>query len=639
MGLLPYARRCSSIMRLSSVAVEGFRSLREVEVKLTGMTVEIGPNGSGKSSFLTAVRLLMDPSLKVTDADFTRDGAGARSVDEITVTGVFELLPEEHELFLPLVVDNCLTISRVFADAGKGEYKCARKGVRAFVQIRSQATGHTNDFNALVAIGQYAGLATASNKQEALLRMTEWEAGHPAELENVLDHFDRMEEVRSRCAFVFVGATSDPIAEVQPSKGTLRFLLESLVDLAAVDEKLQAAVQQSTQAVAEIIQAEGASLEQASHNVTNSIANLSPGLQIRVRWIPPADLRSPMPNMDVTVIGTDGLETDLSLQGHGTQRSVLLALFGALAETGGSETVQRHVLFVIEEPEAFQHPLSARHLAQTLFQLTERGYRILTSTHSPYFVQAKWLEGVCLFHRSYDLTDVSTSIHPLSLDGIAQRLENAGAGSGFTEESTRARLMQIVDATKTEGLFARVVVLVEGVEDAALIRAAGSIEDATFDEAGIAIVAADGKTNLPLLLALFAEAAIPTYVVFDLDREVETTEADEKAEQTIIGLLGKDGLELEDTLIEDSFACSRTTLAALIRGEIGTRFEELFAAKRAELGYKAEQGKKSQAVLEAILTQLAAEGLTSASLTSLIEKIRSLAGGQTGRAESDLLTS
>lgn len=626
-------------MQLHSVAVNGFRSLREVEIKLAGMTVEIGPNGSGKSSFLTAVRLLMDPTLKVTDSDFTRDGTGARSAEEITVTGVFELSPEEQEAFQPLVVDNTLIISRVFADPGKGEYKCSRKAVRAFAQIRSQATGHTNDYNALVASGQYPGLPEAQNKPEALSQMIDWEANHPDDLEDVLDQFDRTEEVRGRCSFVFVGATSDPIAEVQSSKGALRLLLESLVDLAAVDAKMQAALQQSTAVLSGIIEAEGASLEEASDKVSSAIATLSPDLQIRVRWNPPPDVQSPLPTMSVTVMGTDGLETDLGLQGHGTQRSVLLALLGVLAETGGPGGLQRNVLFVIEEPEVFQHPLSARHLSKTLFELTDRGYQVLASTHSPYFVQAKWLEGVCLFHRAKDSNDLSTSIHPLSLKGIAQKLENAGAGSDFTDESTRARLMQIVDATKTEGLFARFVVLVEGVEDAALVRAAGSIANAAFDEAGIAVVASDGKTNIPLLLALFAEAAIPTYVVFDLDREGEVTEADHKAERTIMGLLGKDGVELEDTLIEDSFASCHTNLAALIRGEIGTRFEELFAAKRAELGYKAEQGKKSQAALEAILTELAAEGLTSGSLTSLIEKISSLAASQTESSESDLLTS
>lgn len=45
---------------LATLAVSGYRSLREVRVPLAGLTVVTGPNGSGKSSLYRAIRLLAD---------------------------------------------------------------------------------------------------------------------------------------------------------------------------------------------------------------------------------------------------------------------------------------------------------------------------------------------------------------------------------------------------------------------------------------------------------------------------------------------------------------------------------------------------------------------------------------------------
>lgn len=44
--------------RLKRIRVAGFRSLRDVTLELTPVTVLIGPNGSGKSNLLGALRLL-----------------------------------------------------------------------------------------------------------------------------------------------------------------------------------------------------------------------------------------------------------------------------------------------------------------------------------------------------------------------------------------------------------------------------------------------------------------------------------------------------------------------------------------------------------------------------------------------------
>lgn len=66
---------CPSVCRMYSVvAVAGYRSLREVYLRLGRLTVVTGPNGSGKSSLYRALRLLADCGLGRVVASLAREG-------------------------------------------------------------------------------------------------------------------------------------------------------------------------------------------------------------------------------------------------------------------------------------------------------------------------------------------------------------------------------------------------------------------------------------------------------------------------------------------------------------------------------------------------------------------------------------
>jgi predicted ATPase len=59
---------------IRTVAIEGYRSLRELTVPLGQLTLITGANGSGKSSLYRALRLLADAAQNSVVASLAREG-------------------------------------------------------------------------------------------------------------------------------------------------------------------------------------------------------------------------------------------------------------------------------------------------------------------------------------------------------------------------------------------------------------------------------------------------------------------------------------------------------------------------------------------------------------------------------------
>ena len=83
---------------IRTVAVQGYRSLRDLTVPLAGLTLITGANGSGKSSFYRALRLLADAAQNSVVASLAREGglpstfwAGPESIARSVRQGQYEV--------------------------------------------------------------------------------------------------------------------------------------------------------------------------------------------------------------------------------------------------------------------------------------------------------------------------------------------------------------------------------------------------------------------------------------------------------------------------------------------------------------------------------------------------------------------
>lgn len=71
----------------------------------------------------------------------------------------------------------------------------------------------------------------------------------------------------------------------------------------------------------------------------------------------------------------------------------------------------------------------------------------------------------------------------------------------------------------SEGFFANAVALVEGFADVGILHGVADACGIDLAEHGVALIAVDGKSQLPLAMEAFRAAGVPLYVVFDTDED------------------------------------------------------------------------------------------------------------------------
>ncbi len=87
----------------------------------------------------------------------------------------------------------------------------------------------------------------------------------------------------------------------------------------------------------------------------------------------------------------------------------------------------------------------------------------------------------------------------------------------MTVESLRAFLRNVRTTEMTEPYFSHLVVIVEGPSEREALPIFATNAGLDFDEHGISVVSANGKTTIDTLVHLYAAHGIRSYVIFDND--------------------------------------------------------------------------------------------------------------------------
>ncbi|WP_445454217.1 ATP-dependent nuclease [Flavobacterium sp. 25HG05S-40] len=237
---------------------------------------------------------------------------------------------------------------------------------------------------------------------------------------------------------------------------------------------------------------------------------------------------------------SSGNNIPLSSRGDGFRRITMMSYFEYLAETNRANSEQQ-IIFGFEEPETFLHPSAQDNLYDKLNMLTQNGYQVITSTHSPTIVGKTNIQNIVHISKPnnvYTVNQAGLDYKQLAID------------LGIKPDNTFTPLFST----------SRLLFLVEGIDDvnamhhkAKLYKQAGEINQ-TFEELSVNIIPIGGCGGVKhwVNLDLFTKLEKPFFIFLDSDKDNAAQVSPNETSLVNYGLtLGTDFLITKKRLLEN----------------------------------------------------------------------------------------
>lgn len=614
-------------MRLAKLRIKNFRCFKEEEIAFDPYSCLVGANGSGKSTILMALNVFFRntnaPSdvVKLQDEDFHLKDTSK----PVEITCIFSDLSDEAKIDLKAYVrqnELAVTAKAVWDDStSRAEVKQVgrRKVMRDFapyfdaVQNKAKASELKKIFQALKE--KHPNLPAASTMAAMQDVLREYEEENPSLCEEIESGsqfygWSKGSNLLSRyIQWVYLPAVKDPTDEQDEQKNTalgslLQRSIRSEVDFTEPLEKLRLG---ATEQYRQLIDAQNSVLDQIANKIQSQLQSWAhPGARVELNWHfddqKSVSVADPFARAKV---GEGDFLGEIVRAGHGLQRSFLVSMLQVLADLEESE--RPTLLLGFEEPELYQHPPQAKHLASLLESLSFADTQIVATTHSPYFVSSKGYENIRLVTMD---SNSCSSIRQVTYKQLCDDLAQALGDNPKEPSELMASVHQIMQPSQTELFFCKVPVLVEGLEDIAFLSAfmhhAGLWSD--FRRLGCHFIPCMGKTNMSRPLAIANGLGLNPFVIFDGDCDKATDKVDDQQRRDngcLLRLLGADIDPLQaQTLFGANFVMWRTRILDEVRQQVG---EEEWDQREQEAReqYKLQSGvKRKNPVLVSATSEL-----------------------------------
>lgn len=523
-------------MKIKSVTIRNFRSIRDQTVECDEYTCFVGANGSGKSNILHALNVFFGES-EIPGLD-TRllgkeDFHGKITDDSVEITITFaDLSPEAKNDLAHYVRHDQLIVSveaRFDAITGKAEVKqygrrLAIKDFAPFFEAEKQGKKVGDLKEAYNEIKKkYSELPSPGTKDSMIEALRSYEESHPeacVELPSA-DEFYGVSKGKNHLEkyiqWVYVPAVKDAATEQAEARNTaLGKLLARTVRLRVnfkdSIEPIRAELQKK---YGELLATSQSQLEEISQTLTNRLVEWAHNdATLRLEWHQDSEkaVRVDEPFAQA-ILGEGAFEGEITRFGHGLQRSFLLALLQELS--GSNVEGGPRLILACEEPELYQHPPQAKHLYNVLLRLSEQNSQILVATHSPYYVSGEGFESIRLVRKATGISTITRTTH----NEVSKRIAEAKGESPIKPNGQLAKIHQALQPGLSEMFFASKLIFVEGLEDTAYITTYLHLMG-LWDEyrrRGCHMVPTHGKSAMIQPLAVAKSLQIPTFAVFDAD--------------------------------------------------------------------------------------------------------------------------
>lgn len=486
-------------MHIRRVVIKSFRNLRSLDVSLEpDMTCVVGENNSGKTNFLTALRLALDANLPnyrrtLVKEDFS-EGIDISTPQQVFVgielTDFYDVDQEEKVKELALAQEWAVEedVARV----------CYR--FRPTSTVRQAIESEERDGTDLT-IEDYeyelvGGAVTDDDGNLKDLSEIEWN-----------DDFHVFVKIGRLSAFrvTFLPAIRDVEDDL---RRTTTSPLGKLLDVTNIPEdKRDELLERIKKANEEV--SEQSEIKELANDISTSLEeSVGSTFALDVGLGMASPTFSALSRALRVLLTGQGLEdADPSRNGLGLNNALYISMLLAYFERRLDQDNTAGQLLLIEEPEAHLHP----QLQRVLFgRLLAKECQIVATSHSTHISSRADLKNLLVFTQEEDA--LTTSCKPVTVAEI--------------EDSDISDLERYLDATKSVLLFARRVILVEGMSEVFLVPSlVKKVMDVDLEEYGVSVVPIHG-VHFDAYMKLFDDEGIRKRCAVLTDGDLKPSDAD-----------------------------------------------------------------------------------------------------------------
>lgn len=553
-------------MRIKTVEIKNFRLLKDVSIDFNNLTSFIGPNGSGKSSILYALDWFFNANASNLSIEDCNEPDKEIKI-KVTFNNITEYDRDVLEGYAKPASDE-LSVWKIFnpLDNNNPEKFSANLYVhKPFYEILYDEDGDLkskseikDSYNRFVDENPRYNLSKVTSGSKAEENIKNYDISG-LDIEEILSpeatsFFGyRKEKVLSKI-FDYVFISADMRASEESLESSQKTVLGRIIDKIIeykkrkeLSEKVDDIISEAQEKIKKSIGEED--FIEVSSGISKILQEFCGEKSVKLQ-VAEIEFRKPKTPFEVFIAESESLLTNVDRQGHGVQRSLLLALLRYLAESSNSNQ-ERTIFIAVEEPELYQHPQQELVFEHVLRNLSEKpDMQVAYVTHSPTFVNPRKFEDIRRVIRcpeeNASIIISSTKDNIISL--VSKQIDANVEKYQKSEINNDAynTIIPAIEKGLAKAFFDDRVIIVEGSTEVALISgyfsANGTCNSPEYK--GVQVVESHGKTQIPIRHAILTSLGIKVFTIFDNDikRKYNLENSIDKLNL---------GLKLDDTSLDD----------------------------------------------------------------------------------------